>query len=437
MPIREVLQVGTRTTARAMGTTGAAGAQRFAHEHVANPTDAGVAGQWRTLPVRKRVLVLVHTEVYGRRLQDLLPLLESDLRIEVVFTIAPHAFNGGVAQFLQGLGATVLPWSEAIRTTFDLALAAGSQGMEQVRAPLVRISHGGGHMSLARRPAGGAAEHSGPREPGGITGRDHLTWEGVVVPRAVALAHRDDLRALEQWCPEALPVAEVVGDPTYDRVAASLPFRERYRAELGLGPDQHMVLMTSTWGDRSAFNRLDALVPRLLAELPAHRYRTVMLVHPNVWSLHGHWQVRAWLADCRRAGVTLLPPEADWRGPLIAADSVVSDFGSVGLYATMTGAPILLSRFPHRDANPLSPGMALALAAPSLSPTRPLADQLAYAAAEYPRREYARIARRISSEPGRFNRNMRRLMYRLLGLGQPAYPPATEPVPFSSGQVSA
>lgn len=394
------------------------------------------ADPWRTLPERKKVLMLVHTEVYGRRLQDLLPLLESDLRVEVAFTVAPHAFNGGVAAYLAGLGATVLPWEEAVRTEFDLALAAGSQGMERVKAPVVRISHGAGHMSLARVPDG-RVDRGQVREPGGITGRGFLTWQGEVVPRAVALPHRDDLVALERWCPEALPVAEVVGDPTYDRIAASLPYRERYRAALGLGWDDHLVLVTMTWGRRSSFGRLDALLPRLLAELPARRYRTALLVHPNVYAKHGALQVRSWLADCRRTGIIVLPPDADWRAGLVAADSVIGDYGSVTLYATMTGAPILLARYPYQDANPVSPGVDMALAAPALSPTRPLADQLAYAAAEYPRREYARIARRISSEPGRFNRNMRHLMYRVLGLGQPAYPPVTEPVAPFVGEVSA
>jgi hypothetical protein len=402
--------------------------------------EGGDPAQWVTLPGRKKVLVLAHTEVYARRLWDLLSLLEADLRVEVVFTVAPHAFNDGAERFLRGLGAPVLPWEEAVRTRFDLALAAGSQGMEQVRAPLVRISHGAGHLSLARVPEGlqGAGD---VREPGGITGRAHLTWEGVVVPRAVALPHSDDLAALARWCPEALPVAEVVGDPCYDRIAASLPYRERYRAALGLRLDEHLVLVTSTWGRKSAFNRLDALLPRLLTELPARRFRVALLVHPNVWSLHGHYQVRAWLADCRRAGVIVLPPDVDWRAPLIAADSVIGDYGSVTLYASMTGAPVLLTRYPQHDANPLSPGVAMALATPALAPGRPLAEQLDYAAAEYPAREYAAIAARISSEPGRFNANARRLMYRLLGLGQPAYAPVTEPVPLpvalSGGQVPA
>ena len=382
--------------------------------------------EWRTVSVRKTVLVLVHTAVYGRRLQDILALLESDLRIEIVFTVAPHAFNSGVAEFLSGLGATVLPWSEAVRMPFDLALAAGSQGMEQVRAPLLRVSHGAGHLSLARVREGEPAD--GPREPGGITGRAYLTWQGAVVPRAIALPHRDDLRALARWCPEAVPAAEVVGDPTYDRIAASLPFRASYREALRVGADEHLVLTTSTWGGRSAFSRLDALLPRLLTELPRRRYRVALLVHPNVWSLHGHFQVRSWLADCRRAGVVVLPPEADWRAALIASDSVIGDYSSVTLYASMTGTPIVLARYPYQDANPVSPGVDMALAAPALSPTRPLAEQLAYAASVYPRREFARIARRISSEPGRFNARMRQLMYRILEIGQPAYPPVTEPV---------
>lgn len=392
--------------------------------------------EWVTLPVRKRVLVLVHTEVYGRRLRDLLALLESDLRIEISFTVPPHAFNSGAENYLTALGATVLPWAEAVRTEFDLALAAGSQGMEQVKAPLLRVSHGAGHMSLARVPEGQAGTGV-VREPGGITGRAHLMWNGAVVPRAIALPHRDDLRALARWCPEALPVAEVVGDPTYDRIAASQPFRARYRAALGVRSDENLVLVTSTWGRRSSFNRLDALLPRLLTELPRQQYRVALLVHPNVWSRHGHFQVRSWLADCRRAGVVVLSPDTDWRAVLVAADSVLGDYGSVTLYATMTGAPIVLTRYPHHDANPVSPGVDLALAAPALSPTRSLAEQLAYAAAEYPRREYARIARRISSEPGRFNSRMRRLMYRILGLGQPAYPAVTEPVAPPDMEMSA
>ncbi|WP_369199972.1 hypothetical protein [Streptomyces sp. PU-14G] len=164
--------------------------------------------------------------------------------------------------------------------------------------------------------------------------------------------------------------------------------------------------------------------------MPRDDFRVALLVHPNVWSRYGAWQVRAWLTGCRDAGFTVLPPEADWRPPLIAADCIIGDYGSVTLYGTMTGAPIVMTHFPHRDANPASPGLELALTAPALSASRPLTDQLAYAENEYVPEEYARIAARLSSEPGRAGKNFRRLLYRVLGLGQPAFPPVTPPLPM-------
>lgn len=115
---------------------------------------------------------------------------------------------------------------------------------------------------------------------------------------------------------------------------------------------------------------------------------------------------------------------------IIAADWVIGDHGSVTLYATLTQAAIILARFPAEDVDPASPGAELARIAPALSPSHPLPEQLAYARAAHPAVEYARIAHRISSEPGRFGRNTRRLMYRLLELGEPAYEPSLPPLPL-------
>ncbi|MFJ3901056.1 hypothetical protein [Streptomyces sp. NPDC090025] len=382
--------------------------------------------QWLTLTGCRKVLVVVHTEVYAGRLRDVLPLLASDLRVQVAFTVAPHAFNGGTRRALRDVGEVVLPWEEAVGTEFDLALAAGAQGTEQLRAPLVRLPHGAGHIKLSR--VADARTPGDPRAVGGM-GRAYLTWNGRVVPAAYAVAHEEDRALLRQSCPEALPITEVVGDAVHDRIAASLPLRERYRHALGLRPGERLVLVSSTWGLGSAFNRLDALLPRLLAELPGRDYRIAVLVHPNVWSGHGDWQVRAWLGALRHRGITLVSPGVDWRPLLVAADWVIGDHGSVTLYATMTPAAILLARFPEEDVNAASPGAELARVAPALSPFHPLAEQLAYAAAERPAEAYARVASRISSEPGRFNANMRRLLYRVLRLGEPAYAPATAPLP--------
>ncbi|MFD5565692.1 hypothetical protein [Kitasatospora griseola] len=405
---------------------------------------------WATLPDCKRVLAVVHTEVYGRRLRELCELLGSDLRVQVVFTVAPHAFNDGVAAFLMGLGGTVVPWEQAVRTEFDLVLAAGSRGIEQLRGPLVRLPHGTGHLKLTRSlpPVGsvtgvreqaadpGRAQHAQPtqqapqeRQVAGL-GRDYLLWEGRPNAAAYALAHRDDLTELERTCPEVLPVAEVVGDGDHDRITAALPRRAEYRAALGLAEGEQLVLLCSTWGPNSVFGRLDALLPRLVRELPAGKFRTALVLHPNVSAGHGRWQVRRWVDGVSGGSVSLVTQEVDWRPMLVAADYVIGDHGSVTLYATLTGARILLARFPHQDVNPRSPGMQLALTAPALDPARPLAGQLAYADRVYRPEAYAEIGARISSEPGEFLPRIRRLLYRLLNLGEPAYPATEPPLPL-------
>ncbi|MED7947881.1 hypothetical protein [Streptomyces sp. BE303] len=420
---------------------------------------------WATLTDCKEVLVVVHSMVYGQRLHDIYPLLGADLRVHVQFTVAPHAFNGGAAAHVRRLGGTVLPWAEAVRREFDLVLAAGSQGLEQLRGPLVRLPHGAGHIKLSPGQAGvagatGPAEATGGgsageravggdptdggaagTEPVGAEsgrsartvaglGPEYVTWNGQLVPTAYALAHQDDLTELGRGCPEALPIAEVVGDGCYDRIAAALPARERYRAALGLRPDERLVVVCSTWGSGSLFTRLDAVLPRLAAELPRHGYRTALLVHPNVAAQHSPWAVRSWATATSRGAVTVLSPEEDWRPLLVSADFIIGDHGSVTLYGTMTRAPILLAEYPHRDVNPRSPGALLARTAPSLTPAHPLTAQLAYAAEQYRPEEYAAIAARISSEPGRFDRRMRRLLYRVLGLGEPAHAPEPPALPL-------
>ncbi|WP_105969447.1 hypothetical protein [Streptomyces geranii] len=382
-------------------------------------TDPSVAGrEWLTLVERKTVLVVVHTLAYGKRLLGVLPLLEADFRIQVVFTAPPHVFGDEVPAFLRTLGGAVLPWDEAIRMTFDLALAAGPRGVEKISAPLLTLPHGAGYL---KRVSTGSAGVAGLR-------RQDLA-PGGRLPAAVVVPHHAELAVLARHCPEAVPFTHVVGDPVHDRIVASRPLRTVYRRALGLADEERLVVVASTWGARSSFGRLEGLLPRLMAELPAGRFRSAILVHPNVWSGHGSWQVRAWLASCTRAGIAVLAPEADWRPVLLAADHIIGDHGSVTLYGTLTNAPILLASSPHQEINACSPAAALALTAPALSPAHPLVAQLDYASAEYRPEEYAAIAARITSEPGRFNRNMRRLMYRLLGLGQPAHAPETLPLP--------
>lgn len=375
------------------------------------------ARRWVTRPDCKTVLAVVHTVTSGQQLLDTVRLVESDLRIQVVFTSAPDVFSNGVSQFLDGLEVMCVPWHQATRQRFDLAIAASLGAIHEIHAPLIVMPHGAGFNKLVRgrdglRAAGGSVAY-------GLDAQ-RLVHDGGVVPAAIVLPHRSDLGRLGRTCPEAVPAAVVVGDPSYDRLAVSLAHRADYRRALAVGPDQTLVVVTSTWGSRSLFARCPDLLPRLLAELPRHRYRIAALYHPNVWFGHGVWQMRTWHADCLRHGLRLVPPGADWRSVLAAADLVIGDHGSATLYGTVTGAPVALAGFSASEVDPASAFGELAAVAPRLSVHGSMREQLARVQAQVPDDRYKNVAERITSEPGRFDGNMRRLMYRLMRLKQPA-----------------
>ncbi|KAB8159552.1 hypothetical protein FH609_028605 [Streptomyces sp. 3MP-14] len=379
-------------------------------------------GQWITVPDQKSVLAVVHTLVYAERLRRVVELVESDFRVQVVYTVAPHAFGAGLARSLEEQGVTVIPWEQAVRTRFDLALAAGSRGIHLLRAPVVRLPHGGGQIKLLRA-AEGATEQE--LRVANMLSRQYLLHEGRVVPAALVLAHERDRETLARSCPEALPVTEVVGDPYYDRLLVSLARRAEYRAALGLRPGERLLVVTSTWGESSAFGRFDALLPRLLRELPPN-VRTALFLHPNLHATYGSWQLHQWLGG-QENRVRLAPTSEDWMPSLVACDWVLGDAGSVTSYATLTGRPILLSRFPVEEVAPDSSAALLARTAPALSPARPLAEQLAYAEETYDADGHRRVAARLTSRPGTFHRRMRTLLYRLLDLAEPAHRPVVRP----------
>lgn len=342
------------------------------------------------------------------RLLDIVDLVEADTRLQIVFTVAPDVFNAGVADHLRGLGALVIPWQQAVRETFDLALAAAYGGLHELHAPVLLAAHGAGWSRLV--PAVGQGEPTvygldGPR----------LVRDGRVLASALVLAHEAEREVLERQCPQALPAAVVAGDPCFDRLAASLPERGRHRRVLGLSDRQKLVVVSSTWGEDGLFGRSHDLVPALMDQLPPDRYRVALLLHPAIWAAHGRRQVIAWTRDCREAGMTLADPADDWRAYVVAADCLVGDRGSVTAYGAGVGLPILWA--PTGRADRIAPGSPQAIVASTarhLDPASPLLPQIATARSV----DRRRVAAAITSRPGRSGRLLRRTIYGLLGMAE-------------------
>ncbi|WP_216216923.1 hypothetical protein [Amycolatopsis aidingensis] len=382
------------------------------------------AKRWTTRGSRRTVLVVVHTVVSGQRLLDIVGLIESDPRVQVVYTRGPDIFHGGVEEFLRSIGALEIPWQQAVREQFDLAIAAAYGGLAQLHAPIMVLPHGAGYAK--QTPQGDGNGPTTGRAVYGL-GTEHLVRDGRVVPSSIVLSHFAQREVLARQCPPAADVALVAGDPCYDRLRASLELRDSCRDAIGIQPGQRLVVIASTWGPHSLLARSMRLISALIDELPRNRYRAAALFHPAVWFGHGIRQVRSWFTDQRAAGLIVAGPDVDWRSVLIAADYVVGDHGSVSTYAAAIGKPVLQASFPSEEIDETSAQAYVGSVAYRLSRSRRIEPQLRDAASTWQVRPED-VAERLTSCPGQAHRLLREEMYRLLALSVPGRHRAVEPV---------
>jgi hypothetical protein len=388
-------------------------------------TPVGIdAGRWLTRQGCRVLLIVVHTMASCHRLLDVVDLVEADARLQMVFTVAPDSFNTGVTAYLQRLGALVIPWQQAVRERFDLALAASHGGLHQLHSPVLVMAHGAGRARVIQAgsplpstmAAWSATGESAPAEPV-VYGLDapRLIRDGRVVAAAIVLSHENELSVLARQCPSALPLAVVVGDPCFDRLLGSRSARQRYRHAMGLGDHQQLVVVSSTWGEDGLFGGVPALLPALMDQLPPDRFRVAALLHPAITAAHGQRQIKAWTRDCREAGMVLIDPADDWRAYLVAADRLVGDHGSVTAYGAAIGLPVLC--VPTSNVERTAGGTAQEIVlntADRLDVTKPLRRQLV-SSRPVDRRL---VSAAITSRPYRAGRLLRRTIYRLIGLAE-------------------
>ncbi|MEV0677693.1 hypothetical protein AB0I60_14335 [Actinosynnema sp. NPDC050436] len=372
-----------------------------------------------TVPIRRTVLVMVPHPAAGIRLiADVVPLLRNDPRVQVVFSVTDTGrWWQGTEDLVRQQEAATVPWQQAVNHEFDLVLAAGYNDLDQARGPVLLLPHGAGHLASRK-----FSRHAGPKGlPHAGLSRESLTRRGRVLPAAIGLTHDDELVALRSSCPEAVHAAVVVGDPCLDRMVASLPARDRYRAALGVPDGHRLITVSSTWTPDSTFGRQFRLCRALLDEFPDDRVGLVL--HPNAWSVHGRWQVRAWLHDCIQAGLLVVPPEEGWRAMLVASDHLLGDHGSTTQYASAIGVPVTLASFPEGNVRRGSLADAVRGRSAELDPDRAVAPQLVA-------RGGAGIADLVSSRRGGAAAALRATMYRLMDLPEPDTPAVTERVPL-------
>ena len=374
---------------------------------------------WLTVGFQRTLLVVARTETALSRLLDIVSLVERDPRVQVVFTTDPGnpaVFRAGLDEHLAARGARVIDWAQATSTRFDLAISASeNDNLAELNAPVLLVPHGLGHQKYY--PNSGIVAGMNPAR---------LLHDGTVIPETIALSHPEQRAQLARICPPADAHAVVVGDPTLDRLLAGRLRAEAYRAALG-ATGKTLVTLSSTWGAESLLATDPALPERLVAELPVDEYRVALLLHSGVWSAHGPWQVRAWLSRAAELGLHLVGPTGNWQAVLSATHCLISDEGSLALYAAALDLPILLVDKTGGKTVTGSPLARLAELAPRLDPATGLAAQVDAAITGHRPGGWTQAISRAAERPGRCAEVLRPLVYRALDLSEPDGEPVMRP----------
>ncbi|WP_217623599.1 translation initiation factor 2 [Streptomyces sp. TRM64462] len=362
-----------------------------------------------------------------------MPAFRGDDRVQRRFVLVPGSdFGLDALAALEGAGARTLPWEEAVRRHHDLVLAASPKGeLQLLDGPLVLLPHGAG-FNKALRDGGSADSASG-------LDATHLIRDGRPLARLHALAHPHQIDRIAARSPEAARRGVVVGDPTLDRLLASTGRRDRYREAFGTG-GRRLVVLTSTWGPESLIRRRPGLAAELAALLPYDDWQLGLVVHANVFSEDGAYDLRERLAPAFASGAVLARPYEEWGALLVAADAVVTDHGSTALYAAALGRPVLAACDGGREVVPGSPMAGLLRGAPRFTGADDL-PVLEEAVRDGRAGERARrFAAAAFDRQGEALERLRHELYRLLGLEPPDRAPAEAeplPVPVPSPAVTA
>jgi hypothetical protein len=371
------------------------------------------------------VLIFAPHVVALLRLNDLVPLIDADHQVTRVYAVPDNGEDRpDAAELIRADGGVLLTMPQVRRVTHGLVLAGSTRGVDDVLGPVLLVPHGGG--------LGQYRPHRTDTDGALVTGLHpaQLMRDGRVRPDRIALTHERERDLLARFCPDALPHAFVGGDIAFDRLVATAEYRDQHRRALGVTDDREVLLVTSTWSPLSGFGRNPELFREIVEAVPRERFRVVASLHPQIWSQHGAGQVLGWLSDAIDAGLRVLKPHTDWRGAVAAADHVLADYTSLGTFAAGLGTPVL--RLPH-GPQPLlegSPAAVLAEHTPRWDPTRPLLPQLRAAADAQGRGLGARIAGLLTSRPGEAGKILRKEMYDLLGLPEPARAVPLSPAPL-------
>ncbi|TDD57670.1 hypothetical protein E1263_22510 [Kribbella antibiotica] len=376
-----------------------------------------MSGRWETLTAERRVLAVARTVTSLNRLLEVLVVFADDDRIAVEFVVsAGSRFGAEVPGVLQRIGARIVTWDTAVATDYDLILSASDhEDLHELGGPLVLLPHGAGFQKYSPHNEADVRERAGLRS--GALWRDRKR-----VPELLVVAHDNQKSLVPGFADRVL----VAGDPVMDNLIQLSSRRAELREQLGIGPSQSLVTLTSTWGPASLLGRWPKLPAQLLAELPYDEYRVAAVLHPNIWAAHSSWQIHQWLRTAVASGLILVPPTGPWQSVLAAASCVVGDHGSLSAYSSGLATPLVLGAFGEEEVPRGTAMWRLGGSVPRLDGYESLADQIRSTMGKPEQQLLKSLAEDVFARQGQALSILQRELFRVLELSPVHRPQALE-----------
>ncbi|HET6705972.1 hypothetical protein [Amycolatopsis sp.] len=344
--------------------------------------------------------------------------------VDITFVFEPGShFGDKVVADLTAKGARVISWEQALKTEFDVILAAhASVRLAELGAPVVALPHGAGNYRLVEYTTGDCTS------PTGLARSQLLGPDGTPTVARILLSNPALLDWLRETCPEVAGRAVVLGDPVLDRMRANHHRREEFRRALGLSCGQRLVVASSTWGKHSLWARHPRLAHCLLGSLPMDEYRVAQVLHPNIWEAESAYGIRLCLRDELDSGLLLIPDQSSWEAVVLAADVVIGDHGSVAVYGAALDIPFLLGADGRAELTPWSPTAQLCASAVRLDPAAPLKPQLDQAITHYDPAVLRPTLNRMFANDGEARNTVCDTLYEVMGRRRPGTKPRQRPL---------
>ncbi|MDQ7802479.1 hypothetical protein Q5425_01960 [Amycolatopsis sp. A133] len=345
-------------------------------------------------------------------------------------------FARGLGPHIEQLGFEVLTWAEAKITRFDVVLAAhATAALGELRGLVFVIPHGAGYQRLVSWSSGSDQFATG------LVSGQLTTAAGTVIPTAIGVSHEEQAERLRVSAPEAAGRAVVIGDPVFDRIAASRSRRDEFRERFGICPGKILIAVTSTWGQNATVGSCASLPMRLLAQLPMDQYSVLLIMHPNVWFADSPACIKVKLREELDSGLVVVPPHTPWEPGLIALDLCLGDHSSLSIYAASIGCRFLLAADGRKELVPGSPLARLCEQAIPLDLEGDLRSQIERHLRGPRRLSPQAVADSIFQEQGSAWANVRFVVRTLAGLSDLPEPPRMTPVgdpePITGRRITA